>query len=226
MQGRFDITKKNAGGLLDADFAKAQREGWLAELLDELPTVQKVQTNNRIFDNMAGFILDKLFSLSNCGNYYYETDDGGPSALYAIGLSTDGSATDNYQEDWSKHNSYNDNQNLSQFGTSVISSGATKRFAQDGVESWVVESAADREAITYKDKWLFTPQSFSSTSIKSIEIWFVSDGNTGLTDIDYGDAAGKIGRVRLKDSEGNDVTLTKNTSEIVLVEYTFTLVSM
>ena len=60
--------------------------------------------------------------------------------------------------------------------------------------------------------------------IRGIVIVGCEDGdNTGYS---YSWWRVEAGYVRFKDANGNKVTLTKNTNEVLLVEYTFTMVSM
>lgn len=221
MQGRFDLVKRDSGRLTDADFLKAKEEGCLQQLLEELPLVQRYHAQqNRIFDNMSGYLLDKLFSLPNCAAPYYYTDYGPQAALAFICLLNLDGDTDSYTEDWVSYGVR---------GYEVaytVGSSAAKRFEEDQIEAWSIWSNADgRKAINFKNKWLYLPTQAVSSHIRSIGIFFRSDAD-GLLSEYYNRRTGRIGRVRLKDETGKSVIVTKNSREVLLVEYTFTLVSV
>lgn len=223
MQGRFNISLMGARGLKDQDFDQAVREGRIDDLLKELPVEQQfLNQHNRIMDNMAGYFLDNLFSLGNCGYPYYTRQDAPPEAALAFItlLTTDGEPT--YTEDWGIEgsNSYLPLHNV--YETAGALTG--KRFEEDEITPWELWSdTTGRNAIHFRNRFLYTPSQAVSSNIKSVGIFFHEDGDgTGS----YWVARARIGRVRIKDAGGNPVTLNKLASQVLLVEYTFSLVAV
>ena len=221
MEGHFTVSKMPARGLTDHDFEQAIKEGKLDHLLVDLPTTEKVQGNNRIFDSLAGNFLDKLFSLGNGPWPYYVGN--GSSGLAIILLTTIDGDTSSYTEDLGYHNS-----TTARYFSSMpnqVSGSAYKRFDQDQIEAWQIwTNASGREAIHFRNKFLYLPTQGVSNNIRSIDIWWCSDAdNTG--DL-YSQGRARTGRIRLKDEAGNKIILTKSNKEILMVEYTFTWVAM
>jgi hypothetical protein len=222
MRGFFNVEKMPARGLRDEDFQQAIDAGCINQLLTGFPVTQKCGGSNRIFDNAAGYMLDKLFSLGNCGWPYYISDGGGPSIFNSICLATTDGDTTSYTEDWTTTN--NDTTYMHKVSGSANTSSGAKRFEEDQIENWTSWTDTDgREAIHFRNKWLYLPTQGTSTDIRSIVITFCTDGDsTGGYSLDWA----RTGRVRLKDENGNKIILVKNSNEILLVEYTFTLVAM
>lgn len=221
ISGHFDLELINAKGLVDRDFDRAVQGGYINDLLGDLPLNRKVSSNNRVFDNMAGHYLDKLFSMPDCADPYYWSAAAGYTAFTFITLlSTDGEPT--YTEDWmdtgyvSIHNAV---------GT-VDDATAGKKFITDQITPYSLwEDTGGREAIHFRNRWLYTTTQANSSVIRSIGIFFSADVSmTWSSSSSYRIA--RIGRVKLKDSGGNPVTLSKNSNQVLLVEYTYSLVSM
>ena len=219
MNGYFDCSVMDARGLQDEDFAQARRDGEIMSLLGELPVEQRAFGRNRIFDNMAGYLLHELFSLPNCASPYYNNDGSGNAALSFLCLMTTDSDTTDYQE----------NSTQSQIsmhavsGTANASSGA-KRFEEDQITGWTTWSdAGKRQAVYFRNRFLYSPTQGASNNIRSIGLFFNSDGDsTGTYSIDFG----RLGRIRLKDAAGVPIIMNKTSSQVLVVEYTFALVSM
>ena len=93
MEGRFEIQKLTSGDLTDEDFRRAYREGRIEALLKQLPVTARVRGHNRVFDNMAGYLLYWLFSMpstSRCATHFAfaETFDGSSPPATAAPVST------------------------------------------------------------------------------------------------------------------------------------------
>ena len=97
MEGLVEIQKLHAGGLKDEDFHQAKREGRLKALLDSLPEVQRVHGKNRVFDSMAAYLLDKLFSCPNAQDPLYRVSGSAASLSFIIWQTIDDD-TDDYEE--------------------------------------------------------------------------------------------------------------------------------
>lgn len=227
-EGHFTGKLINAKGLRDEDFSKAIREKRLDALLASLPVDQVVRCHNRIFDNMAGYILSKLFQTGNPGWPYYVTDEGPPAALAFVCLLNITSETTDYKEDWGVqcYYNYDETDGISNVGDSVGGAGnySAKRFEEDQITAWeIAKDTSGRESIYFRNRLLWLPSHAVSSSINSLGIFFCSDGDDD--NLGYYACIGRIGRVRFRDNAGTPVTLNKTSNQVFLVEYTFSLVS-
>ena len=221
MEGLVQIEKLHCGDLTDADFEQAKREGRLKELLQGLPLVQKVECRNRVFDNMAAYILDKLFSCAVLPDPYGNTSYGPQAALSFIFFLTTDADTDDYEENVTHHYTY------PFYPADGCVTGSTnnglQRFVEDEVDPFQVWTDSVREAIHFKDYWLYLPTKMVHSNIRSLGIFFSSDGDNASANYRY---HGRIARVRLKDAQGNKVILSKSIHEVLRVTYQFTLVAV
>ena len=222
MEGHFTVSKMPARGLTDHDFEQAIKEGKLDHLLVDLPVTAKVQGSNRIFDSLSGHFFDKLFSLGNGPYPYY--NGNGASGLSSILLSTNDAETSSYTEDVGYINTTTARYHYI-FPNAATGTVPHKLFEEHQIEAWQIwADVSGREAIHFRNKFLYLPTEGVSNNIRSIAIWWMSDAdNNG--DL-YSVARARTGRIRLKDEAGNKIILTKSNKEILMVEYTFTWVAM
>lgn len=216
MFGRFDVHLKPARGLDDAAFIEAIRQGAIGALLAELPTEQRARTRNQLFDNFAGFQLDHSFSGPQTAYPFYF--DSGNAALAHICMTSIDGDTDTYTEDWSAYT------NLHNMTGSVNGSNAGKRFVEDGITDHIQESDPDnngRESLKYTERWLYLPSQIVSNVIRSITIGYHTNADSGGNQ-----ETAVIGRVRLKDSQGRKVDISKTSKHVLLVQYECTLVTV
>lgn len=218
MQGHFDVKTLGARGLKDEDFKAAINEGQIRSLLAELKVHQHAGGKNMIFDNFAGHCLDRLFSMPACAAHFNE-ENGSAALAYLYMMNYDPDPT--YTETWSHVDG----------GTSIytepqyrVSDNCSKRFEEDQIDPWEIwVDTGGREAIHFRNRVLFLPAESVSSDIRSIGICFMEVGNsTG----GYYVAHGRLGRVRLRDKNGVKVIMSKNNREVLLVEYTFTYVTL
>lgn len=223
MQGRFVIDKFDARGLGDEDFNRAIKDGSLNGLLGDLPHLQKCGGSNRIYDRMASYLFMHLFQSPN-GQYpeYDNVDGSRNSMLAAIVLSTeDRDPSYTYERHYNNSYSYRDIQTWPY----NVGHSPAKRFEEDQIEPWTVWTDSDgREAVNFRNKFLWLPTEAYNSTIRSICIVGLEDADTLYQD--YGWWRVETGFIRLKDVDGNKVVLSKSSNEVLLVEYTFTLVSM
>lgn len=220
MQGRFDVTLLDAAGKDDAFFQEAIRAQKINSVLKGLePRVKCHGVQNRIFDNMAGYVLNKLFSLGNCAYPYYDTSNGPQAALAFICLMSTDSDTSSYTEDWTHGD-------IAAYAvTDSVGNTAAKRFEEDQIAPWEIWSGLDgRDSVHFRNRWLYTPGQATSSTIKSVGIFFRSDADD-LSNY-YRRRTGRLGRVRLKDDAGYPITLNKTAEQVLLIEYTFVLASI
>jgi hypothetical protein len=217
MNGLFNISILDAGNLSDNDFLIAKKNGCLKDLISGLNLENSVCVKNRIFDNLAGRLLDKLFSLSNCAwPYYYEDGSNRTAALgFICMLTTDNEPT--YTED-----STGSSWNIHNVSGSANSSSGGKRFISDQLFSYSIWVDSDREEVIFKNSFLYLPTQCVSDNIKSIGIYYRYDATNSTS----GMYTGRLGRVKIKDGSGIPQTLSKTINQVMFVEYTFSLVSV
>lgn len=227
MQGVFTLTKYDAQGLSDQAFDEASKKGKLKELLSTLKVHQECKAvSNRIFDNMAAYLFFHKFSGPDIGVPFNQQAFGASvvASLGTICLLTTDSGTFNYEEFVDEPGSVNNHQNLVDAVNLV---DAAKRFVEDS--SVVYDRAThvvtdpgslSREAISFESNWIYATGEVVSTNIRSLGIYF-----SEWADSLGGPERSRIGRVRLKDANGNPIILHKTNLEVLLVKYTFTLVS-
>jgi hypothetical protein len=216
--GRWDCKLFDSGRLTDRDFEHAIRERVIVDLLGDLPLVQKCHGKNLVGDQFPPFSFYN--HMSGAGGGEWEVDGGTFLAYMALmNLDTEVSYTEGQNGSY-WHASGNVRLDYS-YRTPTDGTGM-KRFEEDQIEQWTIWSdAGGREAINFRNRWLFLPTQAVASDIKSIGI-FYSDNPTS-----FGDAFeyASIGRIRLKDSGGNPITINKTSHQVFLVEYTFRLVS-
>ena len=221
MQGYFDVKTMDARGLRDEDFEQAIKAGDIRSVLADLKVQRHCAGKNMLNDNFAGYVLDRLFSLPACATYYNEEADGAPSASLAfINLMT----TDTEPVYTDAYSYRNTGTNIHNMQDSINTTSSAKRFEEDEIEAWRVWVPSDgREAIKFRNRVLWIPSEGVSSNIRTIGINYNENGD-GVGG--YNQALGRVGRIRLKDTAGNKVILTKNDREVLLVEYTFTYVTL
>ena len=118
----------------------------------------------------------------------------------------------------------------SEFGESMDTNqtaGASKRFYYDDVEDHLVrslQSVDGREGIEFRSRFLYLPfQADSGNPIRSVGVYLRVSPEVTLTSAQTG---GRIARTRLKDSGGTPITITKSASQVLLVEWKFTLLNV
>jgi hypothetical protein len=204
----------------DADFERAMKAGKLDHLLLEVGVQQKVETDNMLFDNLAPALFYRA-GFSGCPTppNYFQDWSGSGSGLWIIFLSTY-THEPSYQEDydmdyWSTfHN----------LPSSVNGSSAAKRIINDHAypsEVWC--DPGGRQQIFFRDRWLYLPTEGYSNNICSLMIvWYQNITATSSYQVNKR----HVGRVRLKDQDGEPVRLNKTAYQAMLVEYTFSMASV
>lgn len=221
-KGHFDLQLKDCQGFTDADFDQAVEEGRIDDLLKGLPLEERLRTDNMIFSWMAAHLFQRLFSGGDVTDPWDYGDSSTAYFAFILLMTTDSEPS--YTEQWWRWNSYAEQYMAEQAGT-VEASTAAKRFEEDQISDWVIWQDSDgREAVHFRNRWLYTPSQANSSTIRSLGIYAHTDGDD--TYRDYYHFMARSGRVRLKDTGGNPVTLSKNSNQVLLVEYTITMVSM
>lgn len=223
MNGMFDLKLFNNRGLKDRAFEKAIQDGYIMDQLDDLPIERHLpKQQNWIFDNFAAMMIQEAFSGPSAATNWYEiAADANGAALGFVAL-TYQDALPSYTEDYTYYAGYNKNIHSTEKVQYPCNTGSCgKRFYEDQITAATIWSDTAREAVHFRNRWLWTPSQGNANNIKSVAIHAHEDADATSA---YA-CAGRIGRVRLRDSAGLTTTLVKSSSNSLLVEYTFTLVS-
>lgn len=212
MQGHFDIFVQDAKGLRDEDFLRAEREGRLRDLVKSLPIDQEAHTDNLVLDMYPICMMRRVIGHGfPSGPYPMERGTGIPFySICLLSLATEPEYIEWYSGYWSLHN----------MSYTVNSVNAGKRFVVHDMDLLVDVEPTGREGIFIKERWLYLPSQAVSNEIRSVGAYWcenITDGN---------DERGQLARVRMKDAGGNPITLNKSASQTLLIQYTFTLVSL
>lgn len=223
MNGMFDIKLINNREKGDQYFQDAIDGGYIMDALDDLPMKQHLPAQqNRVFDNYAGCSM--RLCLSGPAHAHTTWDrictEATTALLWFVNLSTNSSTTSSYTEDYSSY--FGNNNTISAVSGTANSSSGSKRFIEDDITAPTIWSDTARETIYFRNRFLWLPSQGNSNSIKSIAIYAGEDGDSTTL---YYDATGRVARVRLRDADGVLTTLNKTSSNSLLVEYTFSLVS-
>lgn len=228
LEGILKTTLLDCGSLKDADFLKAAKAGRVPALLEGLDPRLKLEQHNLIFDNIVPWLFWRSgWSGAGSPPSPYSTSHGaGPSPFGVIVITnldseptyTEWSGEPNRYKVW--HNSLWD----SGLGNVDNSYGGWKNVVSEVIEPWQVWSATTgQEKISFRTRMLWLPSEIVSSEIKSFDIWFSS----GATDADGYDVQKiRAGRIRFKDGNGTPVTITKTSAQVLLTEYTWSLISV
>lgn len=212
MQGHFDLTMLNTPGLTRDLIEAVRREGGDPAVEDHLRKFAKEdewKTDNLIFQTVPSVLYSQLFS----GPSIYGAQPMTFGGLSFIQLTTTASEP-TYNGEIGVFGYYN-------WGSLPDLAGGTsagKRFINDNIVTPDFKvDALGREAIYGKHKWLYLPGEATSSTIRSVTI-YASTYDPGGSSYFL-----RTGRVRIKDSGGNPVTIFKLATKSLLVEYTFTM---
>jgi hypothetical protein len=226
--GVADIATFETPGLVGSDLDKMfgprhlRKPGTIDPWLDSMEPVQKIRSNNLIFNGFAAMMFSRLFNGGNTVDPYDLTAGGGNDASYfsfVITVTTTSEPAYNTESNifaWP----YDSTDNIG--GTASNSARGVKFFDYGEVEDFLISEASDgREAISYRARFLYLPSEAVSNNLNSLAIWFRADGNAGGAS-----SNGIAGRVRFKDSGGSPITINKTSNQTLFMQYTFTLVSV
>lgn len=217
MQGHFDLTMFDTPGLTQEVIEAVRREGGDPAVDDYLRKFAKEgewKTDNLVYQYAPSYLWYLNFSGPDIP-YGLSSNGGSWSFLGLLTLVSTSSEvvyagdvlTPFYNGDW--QTAAPDN----------VGSTPTKRFIDDCIVTPDFKiDAANREAIYAKFKWLYLPGQATSSVIRSMAV-FATGGYNNQTSY----ARTRFCRVRIKDSGGNPVTISKAATKSLLVEYTFTM---
>jgi hypothetical protein len=221
MIGYFDVQVKDLPpGIDDAVLRGLLTPGGkstpeLDRLLARMPTSQRARGRNLVSDNFAAFIFRFAFSGGDITDPY-DFDSGNAILATILLMTTDSEPT--YTD------STNQYTNLHNISGSANTGSAGKRFIEDDIDPHLQDADPDgngRESILFRSRFLYLAAQGNSNDIRSLGIYFMRDADsTGNFE------RARTARIRLKDSGGNPIILNKTSSQVLLIEYRFTLVNI
>lgn len=216
MQGHFDLTLLNTPGLTQELIEAVRQEGGdpkVEALLREFKREGEWKTDNLIYQITPGYLF--VQAISGPTPYFL---DLAYSTLACINLATTAAEPTYNSELYTT--AYIGWESVAD--SAGIGTGKSKRFINDCIVTPDFKiDAAGREAIYGKFKWLFLPGQATSSVIRSVAVYGSPESN-----LETSARFCRVGRVRIKDSGGNPVTISKASTRSLLVEYTFTMPTM
>lgn len=219
-RGVLETTLLDAGPFVDADFTRAIKAGKADDLLAKCEPRLKLRNKNLIFDSFVPFTYYRAgWSSAGAPPSPYNQASGNWAYFAFIALLTyDSEPT--YQEFASTENYYGRVTDV--YGN--VGSGNMKWFINSQIEPWVVwADGGGREMISFRNRWLYLPSEAVSSNINSLGIYFWDYlYNDGYNSSDYH----RGGRIRFKDAGDNPITIVKTSNQVLLLEYTWHMMSV
>jgi hypothetical protein len=212
------LERKNCGKYTDADFIQAQKENVLNALLDELDTDLHHVQSNLIFHGWVPWMYLRLSAAAVASGYGISTNTAAMN--FVVLLTTDSEPVYNTAID-NLGSQYWASRVGNHFGGSNLNSH--KRIVTDAIEPYQYYSDPNgREALTMRNRLMWLPNHVVSSDIRGIGF---ASANNKISD-DWGTITCRMGRIRLKDVNGLPVVYSKTASQILLLEYRFTIASV
>lgn len=222
MEGHFDVKLFDAHGMSDADFlalqANLKPEAFLRKV-NERPKVQHAFGENLVLEWVADYTFFWILT-----GPAIEDPPGGDASSNHQGLSFIDLSTIDTEPSYTEYNAHGwygvDFNNV--IGAAAPGTTGSKRMNDVIVTSVVFTDTDGREGIWYRSTWLWLPSQGISSNIRSLHLWSTAT-HDNVTN--YPSKCGMT-RIRLKDAGGTPVIINKTTSQVLLVEYTFKMVSV
>lgn len=219
MNGQFNVTLFDAGSYKDQDFVDAVREKSISKLLSELKVDLRLETQNTILHYVVPHIFQHLMSGPGAPSPFDNATYGNFICMCFMSKPEEPAFTESYTVYMGNYTQY-----VYYTSECINYPGAAKLLINDSCETYyLAKDSQGREAVIFRDRWLFLPSEVISSSIRSIGIYGNNFANA--TAINYA-IWGRSARVRFKDPGGNPVTINKLGTQAMVVDYTFTLVSI
>jgi hypothetical protein len=212
-KGHINVKLLDAGGLGDADFIAAQRNGTLDELLESLSVKREFDHSNQLSYAVSGHLFHQIFGAPDIG---HDIQNG--NLFHYVGF---GNSTTEYDYTFTEYTA-----NMWQAFEPYIYNGTayfevkTPSTAIRGHKLTVEEDASGLRAAHDVQTWLWLPTAIVSNTISEFKItatdgegdgWYVNDGCRTTV------------RTRLKDENGVGQTIAKTTNEVILAQWTLTM---
>jgi hypothetical protein len=225
MQGHFDLTMLDTPGLSRDLIEAVRREGGdpaVEHYLRKFAKEGEWKTDNLVYQVTPSYLYYWAFGAATAyGGLIWNSS--GSNGLGFINLSSTSAEPTYSGENYGPLVSW-----ISV--TDSVGAGSSKHFWTAAVGSTgpivtpdVKVDPNGREAIYMKTKWLYLPGEATSSVIRSVGVYY-GDYLPNYDNSSYNKV--RIARVRIKDSGGNPVTISKIATKSLLVEYTFTMPTM
>jgi hypothetical protein len=219
MKGHYNVKLLSAGGFSDEDFHAAIKNGTIDDMLDSLDVLEEYDHDNQLLHLLSGSLFYRIFNAPAPSSGHVVSDG---NMLHYVCLCTDTEEPTYSISEWWNDLIYGGGviaPNGNSADTDVKRPSSAARTHQVVVEP----NASGLRAVYDVQRWLWTPSQGNSSSIRTLKLCATNDN----TDVWYYlDEVINMSQTRLKDSNGNPVTLTKTSSEVLLVQWTLTMKSI
>lgn len=217
----YDFRLFETGPLPEKEFAEAGKLGKLNELLARYPLKGEWHTKNMMFDHVVANIFERLFGGGGAPTGWNMGDAG--ALLGFVNMGGSGASSEPSYQEATTYTSYG--QNIHSVSYSVDTSGGSKRFIEDQIEThWCAKDPNGRESVFFRNRWLWLPTQ-AVGNIYSAQVYCNYDGDS-TTLSGWAQPFGQSARVRLKDSAGNPIIINKLSTQALLIDYALTLYSV
>jgi hypothetical protein len=217
MNGYFDVRLLDSCGMNDYDVVEYIKYHGVDELCKKLSLKGRYNGCNRVFDSIPARMLNKLFGAPSLWSDF----PLGFSTFYSLdflNISSIDTDTDSYTETSNNSIDSRSREYVSDISGSVDNDNGSIFLIDGAVESSILVHG-DADKIIFTSRVLFMPSEIISSNINSLVI-----GAT-LYNSGWNWYVLRVARIRLKDAEGNLVTMTKSDRDVLLIEYQFTMSS-
>lgn len=227
-KGKFQLI--DVAGIADQveRLAADKRFGDVEKLLQGRKT-EVYESPNAINHNLAGWLFWQIFS-GMTRPYTNNADNFGHATIgtYLSSLATDNPAfsTDELN---SYYNWYRDSRmNLPNLidGTGYYTSYKANSEIIETPKCWTEPMYAGKRAIYRSMKWMWVPQEANSTNINSVRFIVCNNAQDCWGRPSYEASCRQFSRLRLKDNNGNMISISKNNTKVLIFEYTIRLMSL
>jgi len=215
-KGHFDIKLLDSRDLTDEDFHRAQKDGSIDDLLDNLEVKEHYSNSNQITHLVPGWLYYHAFGISpGIG----ETAASGNLFHYVM-LCTDTEEPTYDMSEWNPDLYVWAIRPLGDVADAEIKRPAS---AIRGHQLTVEPNSTGRRSITDVHKYLWTPNQCVSNEIRTVKICSTNEGSDYWY---YYDEINLMTQFRIKDSNGNPQTIAKTANEVLLIQWTLTMKSI
>jgi hypothetical protein len=193
-------------------------------LLKPRDVVQTCSGHNQIYAITAGELLARCTGASRITDDFYKTDSWPTFTGFFMGYIAMSArdATPAYSDNYTEGTFFDCSSQGAGTPSWWLGAGAHKHLSSE-IETHTCYSEAlssGRRSIYRTMKYLWLPSDFSSSNIRSAEWWTPSNWNTAYRNHNSASTWRSAGRIRFKDSCGNNITLNKTSNQALLFEYT------
>lgn len=221
-QGRLKTTLFDSGKLRDVDFDEAIAQKEISPLLYSLEPRLELEQRNQLFDHFVPYLFYHG-GWSGAGapvNPFYVSNGAGHTYFGFVFPSTYTS-----EPTYTEYSGVPSRYDLIHIMPGYVDGTAgAKWFIRDQIDPWYVWSdPSGQERLYFRQRWLWLPSQAVSSNINSLDIYFIDRAD----EVDgYDSYKSRSGRVRFKDNGGTPVTINKTSAQVLLLEYTWSILSV